>query len=171
MRSVRPLLSLIALTACAAPVTAPSVAPAPVVPVAAALVCPDAAQAEKAYYEAQRLFEKQRYWEAAPAFVISYNFCNHGQVLCAAGQAYRRAQKCSKAAEALTRCLAADIPLSARSQGQKLLANANACAREPEVIAKRGGDENDEAAAATDDATFAAQPWATAAGKAADGAP
>jgi hypothetical protein len=161
MRSVRSLLQVIALSACASPVVAP--APAPVAaPVAvASVVCQDEAQAEKAYYEAQRLFQKKRYWEAAPAFVISYNFCHHAQVLCAAGQAYRHAQKCGKSAEMLEKCLGGEVPATARVQASKLLAGAQACQREPAAAAMRGQEE--ETAYVEDDSAFATQPWAGAA--------
>ncbi len=164
MRPVRSVLPLMVLGACAAPPLAPIVAPVPVPPpvaVAVALPCADEPQAEKAFYEAQRLFAKKRYWEAAPAFVISYNFCNHPQVLCAAGQAYRRAQKCGKASELLGKCLAGDVPAAARAQAQKLLAGAQACEREPPAVATRG---EDDAAAPTDDAVFATQAWSGASG-------
>ena len=123
------------------------------------VVCADEAQAEKAFYEAQRLFQKKRYWEAAPAFVISFHFCQHPQVLCAAGQAYRRAQKCEKSAELLNQCLAGDVPTAARAQAEKLLAGARACQREPTAVATRG---ETEAAPEPDDAAFGTQSWSSA---------
>jgi hypothetical protein len=168
MRSIRSILPLAALCGCAAPVTVTVNLPPPVAVAAppatvAPAGCAEEAQAEKAYYEAQRLFQKKRFWEAAPAFVISYNFCNHAQVLCAAGQAYRRAQKCEKATDYLTRCLAGDVPAAARSQAQKLLISAQSCARDPEVVATRGEAESTVEA---DDAAFATQPWSGALGAA-----
>lgn len=181
MRSIRSLLplglrvlnpfricALVTVVACSAPVVAPATASAPVdrVPVQSSATCQDEAQAEKAYYEAQRLFQKKRYWEAAPAFVISFNFCNHPQVLCAAGQAYRRAQKCEKSSELLHKCLSGDVPLAARTQAEKLLASARACERDPTAVATRGEPAE---ASEPDDAGFGAQPWATAADKSVDG--
>ena len=169
MRSVRSVLPLVGLIACAAPVIAPPVAPTPApAPAHAAAACADEAQAEKAFYEAQRLFQTKRYWEAAPAYVISFQFCNHPQVLCAAGQAYRRAQKCDKASELLEKCLSGDVPDAARVQAHKLLANAQACAREPPTVATRG--ETDDIVE-PDDAAFALQAWPAATGKAAEGTP
>ncbi len=169
MRSVRSVLPLAALVACATPAIVPPVALAPApAPARAVATCADVAQAEKAFYEAQRLFQKKRYWEAAPAYVISFQFCNHPQVLCAAGQAYRRAQKCGKASELLEKCLADDVPAAARAQAQKLLASAQACAREPPAVATRGETED---VAEPDDAAFALQTWPMATGKAAEGTP
>ncbi len=168
MRSLRSVLPLAFLTACAAPVTAPAPVALAVAPAAAARVCQDEPQAEKAYYEAQRLFQKKRYWEAAPAFVISYNFCNHPQVLCAAGQAYRRAQKCGKSVELLQKCLASDVPSAARAQAEKLLAGAQTCEREASSVALRGDPAD---AAEPDDAAFGTQSWVGAGGKPTEGTP
>ena len=167
MRSVRSVLPVSLLLACSAPAVAPMAA-TPVAPAApASVACPDEAQAEKAFYEAQRLFQKKRFWESAPAFVVSYNFCNHAQVLCAAGQAYRRANKCEKSSELLQKCLSGDVPAAARTQAMKLLVGAQVCARDPAAVATRG--ENDDAAP-TDDAEFATQSWSGVAGVAAKGA-
>jgi hypothetical protein len=159
MRSLRSVLPLSLALACSGAPAAPAPAPAP-----AATACPGEAQAEKAFYEAQRLFQRKRYWEAAPGYVISYQFCAHPQVLCAAGQAYKRAGKCEKAAEYLGRCLAADVPAAARAPAEKLLAACKVC--EVGKVALRGTDEagDDVMEAPEDDAPFAQAPWSAARG-------
>lgn len=172
MRSVRPLLPMMSVPflacsgATSAPAPAPAPAAAPAAAVAPAATCPDEAQAEKAFYEAQHLFQRKRYWEAAPGYVISYQFCPHPQVLCAAGQAYKRAGKCEKASEYLSRCLASDVPTAARAPAEKLLAACKVC--DSGKIALRGEDSSDDEAPAAepDDAPFAQAPWSAAKGTA-----
>ena len=173
LRSVLQVAAAVTISACAPALVAPvpaaaPAAPAPALATPAVAACADEAQAEKAYYEAQRLFQKGRYWEAAPGFVISYNFCRHAQVLCAAGQAYKRAGKCEKSVESLARCLDGDIPATARKQAQKLLTAAEGCGHAGEVVTLRGTE--DATPEETEGDVFAIQPWSTAAG-ASDRAP
>lgn len=136
MRSTRSLLPLSLLFACSSPEVSvkPTDTPPPVPVVAPAVpappdaACTDEPLAEKTFYEAQRLLQRKRYWEAAPTFVISYNHCAHAQVLCAAGHAYQKAGNCDKSAAVLDRCLAdASLPEAARLRGVKLKGDADRC--------------------------------------------
>lgn len=134
----------------------PSPAPAP----PPATNCADEPQAEKAYYEAQRLFQRKRFWEAAPTYVISYNHCAHAQVLCAAGQAYWKTGNCDKAADLVGRCMQDQgLPEPARGVAAKLLASAQTCVASGQAIARKSTSRGDDDEMAEQEPAEAS-PWA-----------
>ena len=122
--------------------------------------CDDALRGEKTFYEAQMLYGKKRYDEAAPTYLMSFQACAHSQVLCAAGQAYYKAGKCGRAVELVQKCLP-DMPDGPRAAAAKLLASAEQCTQSGQRRATGDDDPLDSGAKIPDEEA----PFATSAYK------